>query len=216
VGADRKLALASAPARSVPPDPARHEKQLHAVMEIAWTLRSTLEVDTLLPQIMEKVTALMNADRSTFFVVDQARGELWSKVLQAVGQLPREIRLKIGDGLAGWVAQTGQIVNLADAYDDPRFDRTWDIKTGYRTESLLCVPIYDREQRVIAVIQCLNKQDRSRFDVEDEELLRCIGGQCAVALEGALLYDALLQKNRALQRAEERSRRANSELELLY
>jgi putative methionine-R-sulfoxide reductase with GAF domain len=202
--------------RSVPPDPARHEKQLHAVMEIAWALRSTLHVDTLLPQIMEKVTALMRADRSTFFVVDPARGELWSKVLQMAGELPREIRLRIGDGLAGWVAQTGQIVNLADAYEDPRFDRTWDIKSGYRTQSLLCVPIYDREQRVIAVIQCLNKTERRRFDTEDEELLRCIGAQCAVALESAFLYQSLLDRNAALQEAEARLRRANAELEMLY
>lgn len=119
-------------------------------MEIAWALRSALHVDTLLPQILEKVTALMRADRSTFFVVDHARGELWSKVLQMAGELPREIRLRIGDGLAGWVAQTGHVVNLADAYDDPRFDRTWEIKSGYRTQSLLCVPSYDREQRTPA------------------------------------------------------------------
>jgi signal transduction histidine kinase/putative methionine-R-sulfoxide reductase with GAF domain len=185
-------------------------------MEIAWTLRTTLEVDSLLPQIMEKVTALMRADRSTFYVVDAARGELWSKVLQAVGQLPREIRLRVGDGIAGWVAQTGQIVNLADAYDDARFDRTWDIKTGYRTQSLLCVPIYDREQRVIAVIQCLNKVDRRRFDAEDEELLRCIGGQCAIALESAFLYQSLLDRNVALQEADARQRRAHAELEMLY
>jgi signal transduction histidine kinase len=202
--------------RSLPPDPARHEKQLHAVMEIAWALRSTLHVDTLLPQIMEKVTALMRADRSTFFVVDHARGELWSKVLQMAGELPREIRLRIGEGLAGWVAQTGQVVNLVDAYEDPRFDRTWDIKSGYRTQSLLCVPIYDREQRVIAVIQCLNKAERRRFDTEDEELLRCIGAQCAVALESAFLYQSLLDRNDALQNAEARLRRANAELEMLY
>jgi signal transduction histidine kinase len=66
------------------------------------------------------------------------------------------------------------------------------------------------------VIQCLNKQGRRRFNEEDEELLHCIGGQCAIALEGAVLYDALLQRNRALQRAEERLLRANNELELLY
>jgi len=185
-------------------------------MEIAWTLRSTLQVDSLLPQIMEKVTALMRADRSTFFIVDQARGELWSKVLQLAGEQPREIRLRIGDGLAGWAAQTGQTVNLVDAYDDPRFDRTWDIKSGYRTQSLLCVPIYDREQRVIAVIQCLNKIERRRFDTEDEELLRCIGAQCAVALESAFLYQAVFDRNAALQEAQSRLRRANAELEMLY
>jgi signal transduction histidine kinase len=203
-------------ARSVPPDPARHEKQLHAVMEIAWTLRSTLQVDSLLPQIMDTVTALMRADRSTFFIVDQARGELWSKVLQLAGEQPREIRLRVGDGLAGWVAQTGQLVNLADAYEDSRFDRTWDIKSGYRTRSLLCMPIHDREQRVIAVIQCLNKVERRRFDNEDEELLRCIGAQCAVALESAFLYQALLDRNAALQEAQARLRRAHAELEMLY
>ena len=202
--------------RTVPPDPARHEKQLHAVMQIAWTLRSTVHVDLLLPQIMEQVTALMRADRSTFFIVDAATGELWSKVLQLAGEQPREIRLRIGEGLAGWVAQAGQTLNLADAYDDARFDRTWDIKSGYRTKSLLCVPIYDRAQRVIAVIQCLNKLDRRRFDEEDEELLRCIGAQCAVALESAFLYQALLERNAALQEAEGRLRRANAELQMLY
>src|SRR5690349_3777579 len=201
---------------SVPPDPARHEKQLHAMLDIAWALRSTLQVDSLLPQIIEKVTALMRADRSTYFVVDHVHGELWSKVLQMAGEKPREIRLRIGDGLAGWAAQTGQVVNLADAYDDARFDRTWDVKSGYRTRSLLCVPIYDREQRVIAVIQCLNKKDRRKFDTEDEELLRSIGGQCAVALESAFLYQSLLDRNRALQEAEGRLRRANTELEMLY
>ncbi|HTU61623.1 MAG TPA: GAF domain-containing sensor histidine kinase, partial [Polyangiales bacterium] len=122
----------------------------------------------------------------------------------------------MGDGIAGWVAQTAQILNLEDAHADARFDRSWDQNSGYRTRSLLCMPILDRELRVIAVIQCLNKQGRRRFNDEDEELLHCIGAQCAIALEGAVLYDALLQKNRALQRAEERSRRAHSELELLY
>jgi signal transduction histidine kinase len=203
--------------RSMPPDPARHERQLHAMMDIAWAIRSTLQVDSLLPQIMDKVTALMRADRSTFFVVDHARGELWSKVLQAdLAQPPREIRLRVGDGIAGWVAQTGQSVVLNDAYDDARFDRTWDIKSGYRTRSLLCVPIYDREQRVIAALQCLNKENGKRFDAEDEELLRSVGGQCAVALESAFLYESLVDRNRALQEAEGRLRRANAELEMLY
>lgn len=201
---------------SLPPDPTRHEKQLQAMMDIAWALRSTLQVDSLLPQIMAKVTVAMRADRSTFFVVDHANGELWSKVLQSAGEKPREIRLRIGEGLAGWAAQTGQVVNLEDAYDDARFDRTWDVKSGYRTQSLLCVPIYDRNQRVIAVIQCLNKQTRRRFDTEDEDLLRSIGGQCAVALESAFLYQSLLDRNRALQEAEARLRRANTELEMLY
>lgn len=182
-------------------------------MDIAWAISRDLEIDRLLPKIMDRVTELMHADRSTFFVVDQTRGELWSKVLQ--GGQPQEIRLRLGEGLAGWAADAGHIVNLRDAYDDPRFDRSWDERSGYRTRSLLCVPIRDRDGHMLAVIQCLNKQGRS-FDEEDEQLLACIGGQCAVAIESALLYQRLLERNAALESAESALRRANAELEMLY
>jgi signal transduction histidine kinase len=199
---------------TAPPDPARHQKQLEAIMDIAWAVSSTLNLDALLPRIMERVTAILKADRSTFFVVDRTKNQLWSKVSQ--GGVPSEIRLGVGEGIAGWVAQTGQNVNLLDAYADARFNRTWDEQSGYRTRSLLCMPIYDRSMSVVAVIQLLNKQGRRGFDDEDEDLLRCVSGQCAVALESAVLYESVLQQNRALQEAEARVRRANTELEMLY
>lgn len=183
-------------------------------MDIAWAVSSTLNLDALLPRIMEKVTELAKAERSTFFIADRDKGELWSKVVQ--GGVPSVIRLRIGEGVAGWVAHTGKSLNLADAYEDPRFDRTWDAQSGYRTRTLLCVPVLDRELRVAGVIQCLNKRDGRRFDDEDEELLRCIGGQCAVAIESAFLYEALLQRSRSLEQTEHRLRRANSELEILF
>jgi signal transduction histidine kinase len=202
------------PISSLPPDPQRYYKQLQAIMEIAWAVSSTLHVDLLLPRIIQKVSEIIKAERSTFFVVERAKGELWSKVVQ--GTQPEEIRLRIGEGVAGWVAQTGQALNLSDAQADPRFDNKWDVQSGYRTRTLLCVPVYDRNMSVIAVIQCLNKQGRRGFDEEDEELLRCVSGQCAVALENAFLYESLLQRNQALQQAEARLRRANAELEVLY
>ena len=199
---------------SMPPDPSRYQKQLAAIMDIAWSVSSTLNVDALIPRVMQKVTEIIKADRSTFFVVDRTRNLLWSKVVQ--GGVPSEIRLGVGEGIAGWVAQTGQSVNLLDAYEDPRFNRSWDEESGYRTRSLLCVPVYDRSMSVVAAIQCLNKKARRGFDEEDEELLRCVSGQCAVALESAFLFEAALQQNRALQEAEARIRRANTELEMLY
>jgi signal transduction histidine kinase/putative methionine-R-sulfoxide reductase with GAF domain len=198
----------------LPPDPSRHKKQLEAIMEIAWAVSSTLDLDSLLPRVMDKVTEIIKADRATFFILDRSRGELWSKALQGRGSA--EIRLRVGEGIAGWVAHSGQAINLADAYQDPRFNRAWDERTGYRTKSLLCLPIHDHNHDVVAVIQCLNKQGRKRFDAEDEELLRCVSGQCAVALQGALLYEALLERNRALHQAETRLRFANAELEVLY
>lgn len=201
-------------ASSLPPDPSRYQKQLQAIMDIAWSVSSSLNFDLLLPRIIQKVAAILKAERATFFVVERERGELWSKVVQ--GEQPEEIRLRIGEGVAGWVAQTGQVLNLRNAHEDPRFDARWDEQSGYRTRSLLCVPVYDRNMAVIAVIQCLNKQGRRRFDEEDEELLRCVSGQCAVALENTFLYESLLQRNRALQQADARLRRANAELEILY
>src|SRR5262245_10349366 len=124
---------------SLPPDPSRYQKQLQAIMDIAWAVSSTLHVDLLLPRIIQKVSEIIKAERATFFVVQVEKGELWSKVVQ--GGHPEEIRLRIGEGVAGWVAQTGQVLNLSDAYADPRFDSTWDTQTGYRTRSLLCVPV---------------------------------------------------------------------------
>jgi signal transduction histidine kinase/putative methionine-R-sulfoxide reductase with GAF domain len=212
--ADNFAEMLSLPPFSLPPDPDRFQKQLEALKEISRDISSAQEVEAILPLIMNKVARLMRADRSTFFIVDSMRGELWSKVLQSDQAV--EIRLGMGEGIAGWVAQSGQLVNLEDAHSDPRFDRTWDDKSGYRTRSLLCMPVLDREMRVIAVLQCLNKKLGRRFNEEDEELLLCIGSQCAIALEGAQLYDELLQRNRALQRAEERLNRANNELEFLY
>jgi signal transduction histidine kinase len=199
---------------SLPPDPARYQKQLQAIMEIAWAVSSTLHVDLLLPRIIQKVSEIIKAERATFFVVERDKGELWSKVVQ--GGQPETIRLRIGEGIAGWVAETGQALNLRDAYADARFDKSWDVQSGYRTRALLCVPVYDRNMSVIAVIQCLNKRGRRGFDEEDEELLRCVSGQCAVALENAFLYESLLQRNQALQQADARLRRANAELEVLY
>lgn len=195
-------------------DPARYQKQLHALMEIAWAVSSTLHIDALIARVMQKVTEIMKAERSTFFVVDRTKGELWSQLVQ--GGQPTQIRLRIGDGIAGVVAQSAESVNIEDVYQDPRFDRRWDEQSGFRTRSLLCVPIHDRNLNVIAVIQCLNKEGRRRFDAEDEELLRCISGQCAIAFENALLYEALLERNRALQEADGNLRRANAELEILY
>src|SRR6187431_627508 len=116
---------------SVPPDPTRHERQLGAIMEVAWAVSSTLNLDALLPRIMDAVTELIKAERSTFFIADHERGELWSKVVQ--GGVPAVIRLRIGDGIAGWVAQSSESLNLADAYDDRRFDRSWDRQSGFRT-----------------------------------------------------------------------------------
>lgn len=192
---------------------ARYQRQLQAIMDVVWSVHSAPGIDALMVAVLDRVTELLGVERSTFFVVDRKSAELWSRVLQ--GDEPEEIRLPLGAGIAGWVAVEGESISLSDAYADPRFDRTWDAASGYRTRSLLCVPIRKQGGEVLAVLQCLNKR-AGDFDDEDEELLSVIGAQCAVAMEKALLYESVLERKTALELAESRLRRAHDELAILY
>ena len=131
------------------------EKKLRLVQEIGAALSSPLDLDQLLWLIMEKITLLMEADRSTLYLLTDEGTELWSKVAQ--GEEIQEIRLKVGEGLAGWVAKTGQTLRIRDVYRDPRFDGEWDRRTGFRTRSTLCVPMKNQHGRTIGVVQVLNK-----------------------------------------------------------
>lgn len=204
-------------AQAVDNPAARYRRQLQAMTDVAWSIHSAVGIDAMLARILEHVTALVDADRSTFFIVDHGRGQLWSRVTQ--GHESIEIRLPVGAGVAGHVAETGRKVMLTDAYTDPRFDSSWDRSSGYRTRALLCVPITDREGRVVAVLQCLNKgglEAQGAFDDGDAEALAVVGAQCAVALEKARLYDELKRQNAALQRTEAELRGAHEELALSY
>jgi signal transduction histidine kinase len=192
-----------------------HElRKSRAIAEIARALSSTLDVDELLNLIMERVTVLMDADRSTLYLLDEQAGELWSTITQ--GNAVREIRLELGEGVAGWVAKTGQLLNIADVYEDERFNRGVDLKSGYRTRSVLCVPLLNNRGRILGVVQVLNKSTAAVFDPDDEQLLAALAGHAAVALENAQLLRTLMAKNRELLLITRRLERKMAELDLLF
>lgn len=175
----------------------RKQVEMNSIQQIGKALSSELRTTRLLPLIMTEVTRLMYAERSTFYIVDQERGELWSQIAQKAEIL--EIRLKIGVGIAGHVAATGEIINIEDAYKDDRFDPTTDKKTGYRTRSILCMPIFEPQKEdaqkpaIIGVLQVLNRID-GVFVKEDEELLSSMASQIAIALINARLYASVEKK----------------------
>jgi signal transduction histidine kinase len=173
------------------------ESRLRSIQEIALALSSTLDLDELLARIMSEVTRLMGAERSTLFVCDDVRRELWSKVAQA--SEVQEIRLRYGEGIAGHVAETGDTLNIPDAYADGRFQRHWDERTGFRTRSLLAMPVRNNRGKIIGVIQVLNRKE-AVFGPEDEALLAALASQVAVSLENAKLYQAVVANQRALER----------------
>ena len=96
---------------------------------------------------------ILQADRTTIFIVDEENQELWSKIAQGEGEKAVEIRIPIGKGIAGYVAETRKTLNIPNAYDDPRFNRATDQETGYRTKNILCMPIFSNGAKVVAVVR---------------------------------------------------------------
>jgi len=167
------------------------EKQ-SKIIDISKKLTSEMDIDSLLSLIMGSVTELTEADRSTLFFIDSEKNELHSKIAQGV----EEIRISIDVGIAGYGARTGKTMNIADAHRNSNHFGQVDKKTGYRTKSLLCMPIQNMHGERIGVIQVLNKQTAKVFTEEDEELLGALLPQIGIAIENARLYDSLQESYR--------------------
>jgi serine phosphatase RsbU (regulator of sigma subunit) len=156
-------------------------------------INSTLDLDELLTVIMKEITENLDADRSTLYIVDEDEKEIWSKIAQ--GDKKLEIRQPIGKGISGYVAQTGKAINIKDAYLDKRFNPNIDKRTGYRTRSILCMPVYDKSKRVIAVLQILNKK-HGEFSEEDEIFTSAFADYISLAIQNAQLYQEALERKK--------------------
>jgi Nif-specific regulatory protein len=166
-------------------------------------LHQEVDLDVLLREIVDRIVAAVGADRGTIYLVDARRGELCSKA----GHLPelREIRLKVGQGVAGAVARTGQLLNLPVAAEDRRFWKLIDAQTGYRTRSMMVAPVRARDGDIIGVVQVLNAKS-GRFDATDEERLRQLCAEAATAIESTSLYEDLSGAGRGARPLPERYR----------
>lgn len=163
--------------------------RLSALLDVARTLISERDLDTLLQKILQEASRVVDADRGSLFLVDPDTGELWAKIAQGMGA-GKELRIPRGVGIAGHVAETGETVKLRNAYDDPRFNTAVDKATGYQTRSLLAVPMVDMQGQIVGVIQVLNKKV-GRFTQDDADVLVALGGQAAAAIENAKLHDEI-------------------------
>ena len=127
-----------------------------------------------------KLGQLLNAERSSLFLVDGDFLEL--KVAEDMEKMGR-IRIPVGSGIAGAVAQTGQSIRIEDAYSDPRFNQDVDKQTGYHTRSIISLPIKNRAGEVFAVAQLLNRKDGLPFDGGDEQKFVEFTGSIGIILE---------------------------------
>ncbi len=194
---------------------ARCRRKVRALQEVGTAIASTLEHDELLHLVMERVSEVVDAERSTLYLLDPERGELWSKVAQ--GASVEEIRLRIGEGIAGWVARAERPLCIEDAYQDVRFDAEWDRRMGYRTRSIVAVPLRGRDESVLGVVQCLNKRTgQGVFDADDVTLLETLAAQASVAIENARLFGSLVRQNLELKRTKHQLERKVRELDVLF
>jgi phosphoserine phosphatase RsbU/P len=201
-------------------DYARHLEDLNTIMAVSRAMSSERDLDRLLGLIMDAATRLIDADRSSLFIVDHERKELWTRVAQNADT----IRLPIGKGIAGTVAERAKTINIPDAYRDERFDRENDRRSGYRTHSILCMPLVNSNDVVVGVIQALNRRndmhhapqgdlpdesgenDTAAFSAYDEQVLAALCSQAAVAIDNAQLI-ARDRERQALAREMELARR---------
>ncbi|XP_052776566.1 probable 3',5'-cyclic phosphodiesterase pde-5 isoform X2 [Mya arenaria] len=152
-----------------------------------------VSMDTVIMKIMNYAKKLVNADRASLFLLDTNTNELYARIFDTGKideNLPsKEIRFPMDKGVAGHVASTGEILNIADAYTDRRFNREVDMQTGYRTKSILCMPIYIRGN-IIGVVQMVNKL-QGTFTKSDEESFETFAVYCGLALHHAKLYEKI-------------------------
>jgi adenylate cyclase len=181
------------------------------LLDVMCSLAAERDFNRLLQKIMYRCSLVMEADRSTLFLVDEAKQQIWSKVAEGTGL--SEIRVPLGAGIVGHVAKTGETVNIPDAYQDPRFNPDVDRRTGYHTRSILCMPMRNKEGKILGVLQVLNKR-QGIFTPGDEEMLEAFASGAAVTVQNAMLNEEIRKRMQTSEILLNVMRAVSSELEI--
>ena len=166
-------------------------------------ITSETQLDKLLDTIMIQVNNIMSTQRSTVFLYDKVKDELWSLV--ATGIDKSEIRIPSNSGIAGWVFYNKTPIISNRAYDDECFNPEIDKKTGFHTHKVVCVPLINRKKKCIGTIEVLNKKTKD-FDEDDVTLLKAISDYVTIALENAKYFEKMKVNEQALRKSEEKYR----------
>jgi len=164
-------------------------RELSTFNLVAKTLNSTLNLKEVLDIVMNKIKDLIMAEAWSILMLDESTNELVFEVaLGEKGDQVREMRLALGQGVAGWVAQHQKPVIVADAATDQRFFKGVDQRTGFQTRSIIATPLISRG-RLLGVVEIMNKQGEAPFNEKDLELLQILADHAAIAIENARLYE---------------------------
>ncbi len=167
--------------------------KLMVILEANKALAATFDPTEILKIILRTATSETDAERGTIFLKDPETKELVSQILEGGSVAP--IRLPVGRGIAGTVAGTGEIINIPDAYKDPRFDSRTDSTSGFKTRAIVAAPLRTPRGEIVGVVQLLNKRHRA-FTKEDEEFLAEVGTHSALAVESVRQHEAAVGQAR--------------------
>ncbi len=181
-------ALSSPDSGDIAGEAAQLLHRFSVLLEVNKTTAQYSSLDELLPRLIKVIKDILNFERATLFLHDSETGELFSRL--AHGDTISEIRISDDAGIAGCVFTTGEALVIADAYNDPRFNRDVDDNTSFRTRNILCVPLRNKDQRIIGVTQLLNKVEGS-FSQADSQILAAMTSQVAAVLEHAQMFEKL-------------------------
>ncbi len=191
----------------------RQAERFTAVLDIGTQISAARDVDDLLRLVMDRLTALLGAEASTLFMVDEEASELWSRVLR--GSTLKEIRIPVNAGIAGHVVESGKSLLLADAYADIRFNPDIDRQSGFRTRSMIAAPLRHVSGRILGVVEVLHRKVNA-FSHEDRALVEGVASQIAAVLDNVLLVEQLRSKNEKLTQASDELAGAVRDLDVLY
>lgn len=165
-------------------------KQLETLLNVSSLINSSLDAYEIRMRTIEALTRLLDAEVGSLLLLDEETGDLFFEVATGdKGKTLKEIRLRKGEGIAGWVAEYGESLIINDVRSDPRFFKKADKKSGFITRSIVCVPVFSKE-RIIGVLQGINKRNGD-FSEDDLGLIKSLAVQVAIAVENAKLYSDL-------------------------
>jgi adenylate cyclase len=165
--------------------------ELRRLLEINTSISTEIDLEPLLRKIVKVTTQIVHADRSSLFLHDAKTSELWSLVAEGTD---RELRFPDSEGIAGHCFESGHPIVIDQAYDDPRFLDDVDEVTGYRTRTLLAVPIVARNGRRFGVMEALNRKHGERFTRDDVARMMAFASQAAIAIENATLFAEVISE----------------------
>ncbi len=186
-------------------------EEMRFLYKISQTLSEKKSLPRLLSNIMESSKLLMNAEASSLLLYDKGDRKLHFQVATgAKGKLVKKFSIKLGTGIAGWVGKHKKSLLIPDCYADSRFNPDYDKRSNFKTRSMICVPLM-RKNRLLGVIQVINKKDGSPFEERDLRLFETLASQCAIAIENHQLIEKQIESE-ALERELDMAREIQEKL----